>query len=209
MSKPKFFIIAGPNGAGKSTSSKEILKQYGIEAFDWDAEFYNLWSRFSYDPAVEKGVKDRTTELFNEHLDKALEEGRNVAYETNFHIDYHFRREQQAKEKGFETVLYFFFVENTDVCNERVQLRHELGGHFVDVKTIEHRWKEGLNRLNKALLSFDQVLIFDTTEDYNINFIAAIWKKELNTFTSSKIGYIRTLLPTLNSMLIPFEPLNS
>lgn len=174
MSKPLFIIVAGPNGAGKSTSSKKILEDYGIEAFDWDAEFYKLWSRFSFDPAVEKGVKDRTTELFNEHIDNAFSEGSSVAYETNFHIDYHFDRERLAKEKGFETMLYFFFVDSIDVCNERVKLRYDFGGHFVDKSTVAFRWREGLKRLNRAISLFDQVLIFDTSEDYTITLLAII-----------------------------------
>lgn len=201
MSKPKFFIIAGPNGAGKSTSSKEMLKQYGIEAFDWDAEFYKLWSRFGYDPAVEKGVKDRTTELFNEHLDKALEEGKDVAYETNFHIDYHFEREGLAKQKGFETVLYFFFVESTDICNKRVRLRHDLGGHFVDEKTVVFRWNEGLSRLNKALSTFDEVFIFDTSKDYEISCLAVVLNKALISYVPDEITELKKHLPSLKEMI--------
>ena len=39
MSNKHFIVIAGPNGAGKSTSSKRIVEEYGIEAFDWDKHF--------------------------------------------------------------------------------------------------------------------------------------------------------------------------
>jgi predicted ABC-type ATPase len=201
MSKLLFLIIAGPNGAGKSTASKAMLKAYGVEAFDWDFEFYKLWKKFGFDPAVENGVKDRTTELFNEHLNEALKDGRSVAYETNFHIDYHFEREQLAKEKGFDTVLYFFFVEHTDICDKRVKLRHGLGGHFVDKKTVAHRWKEGLKRLNIAIETFDQVLIFDTSNDYEINSLAIVLNHELISWVPDDISELQKHLPALHKMI--------
>jgi adenylate kinase family enzyme len=51
---PILTIIAGPNGAGKSTLSKGLLSDSGIEAFDFDKEFYAIWFEFGYDPAVEQ-----------------------------------------------------------------------------------------------------------------------------------------------------------
>jgi len=179
MSKPLFIIIAGPNGAGKSTSSETILKTYGVKAFDWDAEFYKNWGRCDFDPIVENGARERTTEMFEEHLEKAFSEKENVAYETNFHIDDHFEREQLAKDKGFETALIFFFVDDTETCNQRVKIRYDSGGHFVNEKTVKYRWEEGLKRLNKALTEFHQVLIFNTSNDFKIELDAIIANSKL------------------------------
>jgi shikimate kinase len=69
---PRLSIIAGPNGAGKSTSSKSLLQDLGLEAFDFDKEFYNTWKLFSYDPAVENGVRESTEEKFLEAKQNAI-----------------------------------------------------------------------------------------------------------------------------------------
>jgi predicted ABC-type ATPase len=200
MSKPFFFIIAGPNGAGKSTSSTAILKRYGVKAFDWDAEFYSTWKRFGYDPAVENGVKDSTTEKFEEHLKKAFKEGIHVAYETNFHTDFHFKREELARKNGFETILIFFLVDNIITCNERVQERYDLGGHFVEPKTVKYRWEEGLKRLNKALTKFNQVHLFDTSEDYNIEFKVLIENQKLSMWDDKSIKELSEYIPDLKNI---------
>lgn len=116
--KPKFLIVAGPNGAGKSTSSKHFLKEYGISAFDWDAELDKTWKKYSYDPIVADGIKDSTTDKFNDYIQQGINSNKNTAYETNFHTEFHFDLKKKAEQKGFETVLIFFYVDSTDTCEK-------------------------------------------------------------------------------------------
>ena len=201
-SNPELIIIAGPNGAGKSTTSKDILSKYGVKAFDWDAEFYKQWGdKYNFDPAVEQGVRDATTDKFEHHIEEALKTKTNVAYETNFHVDSHFKRAEKAKQQGFNTTIIFFFVDNLNTCNARVNERYSFGGHYVDPKTVEYRWVEGLKRLNTALLTFDRVFIYDTTEDYEVASVAVVWEKELLSWSPSEVDKIAQYLPNLKAML--------
>jgi predicted ABC-type ATPase len=80
---PYLTIIAGPNGAGKSTTSKLLLLDRGITAFDFDKEFYDEWERFSSDPILENRIREFTTNKFLELRQKALIDKANFSYETN------------------------------------------------------------------------------------------------------------------------------
>lgn len=82
---PVLTIIAGPNGAGKSTHSKELLVHLGVEAFDFDKEFYSIWSQFSFDPLVEQGSIDQAKQLYVDRKSEALRSLKDFAFETNYH----------------------------------------------------------------------------------------------------------------------------
>jgi adenylate kinase family enzyme len=69
---PVLTVIAGPNGAGKSTHSKELLSDFGIEAFDFDKEFYSIWSEFNFDPYIKQGALERTQKLYVDRRFSAL-----------------------------------------------------------------------------------------------------------------------------------------
>jgi predicted ABC-type ATPase len=187
MFKKHFIIIAGPNGAGKSTSSKGILKEYQIEAFDWDKHFENYWKSFSYDsnPTLIHGISDRVTSEFEEHLNTAFNQAKNVAYETNFHTDFHFTRNTKAKTLGYRTSLIFFLISSPDICEHRVAMRVSQGGHYVDRATIDYRFNKGLENLNKAVLEFDAVLILDSSKDFQIEVAAMITDGKVITISNN------------------------
>jgi len=176
MSEKHFIVIAGPNGAGKSTTSKGILQMYQIEAFDWDKHFEHYWKSFSYDsnPTLIRGISDRVTNEFEEHLETAFKHNKSVAYETNFHTDFHFVRNTKAKALGYRTSIVFFLVKSPDICEHRVAMRVEQGGHYVDRKTIDYRFEKGLENLNKAILEFDAVLLLNSSKDFQIERAAMI-----------------------------------
>jgi predicted ABC-type ATPase len=99
------FIIAGPNGAGKSTNSKTILANDGITAFDYDLELHTTWSTFSFDPAVEDGVRNSVSERFLSLKEEALISKTDFAYETNYHHPSQFDLIEQFKRSGHTTSL--------------------------------------------------------------------------------------------------------
>lgn len=129
--QPELIIIAGPNGAGKSITSQNILKPFGIKAFDWDKEFELKWKLFDSDPAVVEGVREATNSDFNAHIEAAFSENRSVSYETNFHSSHNFELAKKAKLNGYYNRLYFLAITNPELALERVKLRVSKGGHNV------------------------------------------------------------------------------
>ena len=69
---PTLTVIAGPNGAGKSLGSRDILATQTIRSFDYDFEFHTEWKKFSFDPIVERGIREFTENLFHERKEEAI-----------------------------------------------------------------------------------------------------------------------------------------
>jgi predicted ABC-type ATPase len=160
-------IIAGPNGAGKSTHSKELLIESGIEAFDFDKEFYALWSKFGFDPAVEGGAFQRAEELYEQQKASALGNHSNFAFETNYHTEVIPGVIESFKMKGYRLELIFICLESPELAMERVKDRVSKGGHYVDEATIRSRFFAGLDLLDRTFKNFDLVTIY-TSQQNNV-----------------------------------------
>lgn len=157
---PVLTIIAGPNGAGKSTHSKDILAHLSIEAFDFDKEFYSIWSQFGFDPYVEQGAFNRAQELYIERRTAALQENQNFAFETNYHTRQIFPILDIFRSNGYRIELVFICLENPEKAIERVKDRVAKGGHWVDEETIRERFSNGLSLLDTSFHLFDLVSIY-------------------------------------------------
>jgi len=195
---PVLTIIAGPNGAGKSTHSKELLSESGIEAFDFDKEFYAIWGQFSFDPAIEQGAYNRAQERYLERRTEALDQDKSFAFETNYHTDDLLRVIDLFKSKGYRTELIFICLETPELAIERVKQRVLKGGHFVDEATIKTRFDSGLRLLDKTFQKFDLVTIYRSEQ--NLVQLAYVLEPEKNAFTVLS-GIPSSLRPFLNHLL--------
>lgn len=157
---PVLSIIAGPNGAGKSTHSKELLTDLEIEAFDFDKEFYSIWSQFDFDPSIEQGAFDRAQKLYTDRRTSALEQKQNFAFETNFHTKQVFSVTETFRSNGYKIELIFICLESSNTAIVRVKDRVVKGGHSVDEITIRERFNNGLKLLDESFLQFDIVSIY-------------------------------------------------
>lgn len=157
---PVLTIIAGPNGAGKSTHSKELLTHLGIEAFDFDKEFYSIWSQFSFDPYIEQGAFDRAQELYTVRRSAAIQQKQNFAFETNFHTEQIFSVVDLFRSNGYPIELIFILLESPDIAIERVKDRVAKGGHSVDEMTIQERFRNGLILPDESFRQFNLVSIY-------------------------------------------------
>jgi predicted ABC-type ATPase len=157
---PVLTIVAGPNGAGKSTHSKELLSDFGIEAFDFDKEFHTIWAEFNFDPYIEQGAFERTQKLYTERRARALDKKQNFAFETNFHAQEVLTVVDMFRSKRYHIELIFICLENPSVAIDRVKDRVAKGGHFVDEGTIQKRFESGLTLLDENFDKFDLVSIY-------------------------------------------------
>lgn len=157
---PVLTIIAGPNGAGKSTHSKELLTPFGIDAFDFDKEFYSIWSQFSFDPYIEQSVFERAQKLYTDRRSAAIQQKQNFSFETNFHTDQIFPVIEAFRSNHYHIELIFICLESPEVAIYRVKDRVAKGGHSVDEITIRERFENGLNILDESFHLFDLVSIY-------------------------------------------------
>lgn len=157
---PVLTVVAGPNGAGKSTHSKELLSDFGIEAFDFDKEFYAIWAEFNFDPYIEQGAFERTQKLYIERRARALDKKLNFAFETNFHTQNVLSVLDMFRAKRYHIELIYICLERPSLAIDRVKDRVAKGGHFVDEGTIRKRFESGLTLLDENFDRFDLVSIY-------------------------------------------------
>ncbi len=164
---PKFIVIAGPNGSGKSTTSQKILVPYKIEAFDWDQHFQSKWRSFNFDPVVIEGIRNTVNAEFQDHIQNAFRNKKSVAYETNFHSNYNLELAEDARNHGFETMMYFLALVNPEIGIRRVKERVRSGGHDVSESTIKERFQLGLEFLDtQAVEYFDKIFIYNSSKSF-------------------------------------------
>jgi predicted ABC-type ATPase len=188
-------IIAGPNGAGKSTHSKKLLTELGIDAFDFDKEFDQRWSIFSYDPLVKQGARDATNDSFITQREAALFTRSSFAFETNYHTEAIIPTVEAFKENGFKVVLHYIFLENIQLSLQRVKQRVRQGGHGVDSNTIRKRFVDGLHLLNTTFQLFDTLSLRCSSEGFLRNIVTIEPKTKK-----------ATIFNDIPSELIPFIP---
>ena len=165
---PFLYLIGGPNGSGKSTLSADLLQQYNLTAFDWDKEFYSIWKNFNYDISILDGVRSSTSNQFLEYLQNGYRTSADLAFETNLNSREIFKHVDKAKSHGYIIILLFLLVDKLEICIERVAKRVNEGGHSViDEEIIERYWK-GLEILENEFHQFDQVYIYNASENFKI-----------------------------------------
>ena len=157
---PVLTIIAGPNGAGKSTHSKDLLLHIGIEAFDFDKEFYSIWAQFGFDPMIEQGAFDKAEKLYFERKHEALQNNKDFAFETNYHTRQVLSILDDFRARGYYLELIFICLDSSEIAIERVKDRVAKGGHSVDEATIRERFSKGLQLLDESFHSFDTISIY-------------------------------------------------
>lgn len=198
---PVLTIVAGPNGAGKSTHSKEILIHDGIEVFDFDKEYYSIWSEFNFDPYIQSGAFDRAQALYIEKRTRALTERIDFAFESNFHTSEILSTVDLFGSKGYSLDLIFICLESPEIAIERVKDRVAKGGHSVEVATIRYRFDSGLRLLNDCFDRFDMVHIYRSV--YNGVEGLAILEPRVNSVTSLAPipDFLKSYLPNVNAFI--------
>jgi predicted ABC-type ATPase len=199
---PRLTIIAGPNGAGKSTFSESLLQEQGIEAFDFDKEFHATWKLFSYDPAVEHGVRESIGEKFDNAKQDAIIRKTNFAFETNYHIPTIREIVIEFKAAGFETELIFIALISPSHAIERVKNRVANKGHSVDIHTIRERFEKGLELLDNSFSDYDSFTLF-MSKDMDMEALVHIEDVRRNVITINRemSSSLQTKLPRLCNYL--------
>ncbi|MDZ7900458.1 MAG: zeta toxin family protein [Arcicella sp.] len=72
---------------------------------------------------------------------------------------------QNAKNQGFEVILYFVTTESPLINVNRVKNRYAQGGHFVEEEKIVSRYNRSSDLLYDALKLVDLAYLFDNSSD--------------------------------------------
>ena len=188
MKEKNLYIIAGCNGAGKTTASFTILP----EILDCK-EFVNADEiAKGLSPFQPEKVAFEAGRIMLNRIEELFEQDENFAFETTLATKTYKQKIIQAQNKGYNTTLLFFWLQNSDLAKERVKIRVQEGGHNIPKEVIERRYLNGIINLFKIYLPIvDQVLIFDNSEGKHDLIAEKNLNEEINIINQKKYNELK------------------
>jgi predicted ABC-type ATPase len=159
---PVLHLVAGPNGAGKTTLYRTLIApRYPGLAFVNADDYEREHLQGENDPR-------RRSELARAWADARrtalLAQGEAFVTETVFSHPSKLQLLAQARDHGFDTVLYVVCVDEPRLLLGRVRQRVQEGGHDVPPHKIITRYPRTLDLLHEALEVAELSLLFDGTD---------------------------------------------
>lgn len=145
MKQPVLIVLAGPNGSGKSTLAT-ILRNHewgrGTVFLNADiiAEEFGSWND---DDCVRRAQKECLR-----RLEEAIQEHRDIMYESVFSHESKVDIVKKALEEGYFCRFFFVSTASPDINLERVSIRVAEKGHDVPREKIQSRYQRSF--LNAA-----------------------------------------------------------
>ena len=114
----------------------------------------------------------RAAQLGDEELDRCIVAGQSVLIETVLSSDKFRHRVQAAKDAGFSVTLIYVTLRLAALNVQRVDQRHDLGGHAVPPDRIVARRARSHANFAWFASAADRVLLFDNTDQAGPVFVA-------------------------------------
>lgn len=177
--KPEFFILAGPNGAGKSVNGRLFVPP-SVPIFNGDLVFADLATK--YPQLKPEQIGGGVAKALEDARDKALNAKADFAFESNYSSNMATEIARKFQEAGYKTTLVYFGLDDLKDSAARVTQRSGTGGHDVKAEVIKYNYEEGIRRVKKDLLLYDNV-VFVETQKQKAQAIA-IFRKQSNQYIS-------------------------
>ena len=186
--RQNLYIIAGCNGAGKTTASCTILPEIlNCREFVNADEIARGLSPFQPEKvAIEAG------KIMLKRIDDLLYSSKSFAFETTLATKSYRNKIIEAKQKGYDITLIFFWLQSIDLAKDRVQERVAKGGHNIETEIIERRYAAGIRNLFEIYIPIcDKVLIIDNSEGNPEVIAEKADKLELEIINNIKFNFLK------------------
>ena len=162
MQQPKVVVFGGVNGAGKTTVANEILRGVlNVPVFtnsDAIARGLNALS-------VES-VAFKASRVMLKWMNELVESKESFGFESTLAAKSYYPWLKSLKEKGYEVLLYYTWLESADVAVARVKQRVIRGGHHIPEPDIRRRYCRSVdNFLRYDITVADVWEVYDNTGD--------------------------------------------
>ena len=158
---PTVYVIAGPNGAGKTTFTTEFLPD-----FVHCREFLNAdLIAAGLSPFAPETQNVRAGRLLLTRIRELIQSKDSFGFETTLSGRGYVRLFKRLRADGYQIVLFFLWLPNSDMAVSRVRARVRQGGHNVPDPVVRRRYVSGLNNLFNLYWSIaDMVWLLDGSE---------------------------------------------
>jgi len=158
---PNLYIISGCNGAGKTTASFTILP----EMLDCQ-EFVNADEiARGLSPFQPEKVALEAGRIMLHRIDELLKKQEDFALETTLATRSYVHTIKNAKQKGYNITLIYFWLNSPDLAIARVKRRVTRGGHNIPEEIIRRRYKKGIQNLFKLFIPIcDYWILIDNSQ---------------------------------------------
>lgn len=140
---PKLYIISGCNGSGKTTASYTLLPEL-LECREYvnSDEFAKSLSPF--DPSQ---ASVRASRFMLMKIKYLMERCETFSIETTLATRSLVNILRQAREKGYEIIVLYFWLSSPQMAIQRVRNRVAAGGHHIPDEVVIRRYYTGLSYL--------------------------------------------------------------
>lgn len=174
ISVKQLWLLAGGNGAGKSTFYRCMLQPRGLALVNADNIARSL------DPDNAELASYAAAELAEHLRYDLLNKGVSFCFETVFSHPSKIDFMAHAKALGYEVILVFIHLDNSELNSARVAQRVSEGGHSVPEEKIVNRIPRTLSHIKAALPLADQVHLLDnSSSDHPLRRIASVTNGQL------------------------------
>ncbi|MFT4667971.1 MAG: putative ABC-type ATPase [Polaribacter sp.] len=152
--------MSGANGSGKTTFAIPYVNEKGYEFLNADEIAKQLEDQGEANAMIKAG------RIFFKRLDANIKDEINFVIETTLSGTYINKVAQKAKKEGYKIVIIYIFLDDADLCVQRVRTRVIKGGHHVPEEDIIRRfYRSKANFWNNFTQLSDKWLMLYNGED--------------------------------------------
>jgi len=158
----QLIIIAGANGSGKTTFAIPYVQELGFDFLNADEIAKELEIQGKKNALIKAG------RIFFNRLNQNIKEGVNFVVETTLSGTYINKVAVKAKKSGFNVKIIYIFLDDAELCIERVKTRVIKGGHNVPTDDIIRRFYRSKNNFwnNFTQLTDEWLLLYNGEDSF-------------------------------------------
>lgn len=161
--RPVIYVLAGTNGAGKSSVEGATVRKNGANYFNPDEVARRL---VASDPGI--SLEEANSRAWNEGkrlLERAINEGRNFAFETTLGANTIPDLLQRAGQAGFAIHVWYAGLSSPELHIARVLARVAKGGHDIPESKIRERYDRSRANIIRLLPWLASLRLYDNSAE--------------------------------------------